>query len=93
MVRCVRRTMQGDVILTIGVERGDSLDRVREEVGAVNKHYTKFGYAMLTTERLVMNNMPWFVFKFDNETLAMKAGEDGVYVVVEYKDMDGFVEL
>lgn len=89
----VRRASNGDVVFTLTVEQGDTLQGIREAINGFNKKYTRFGYMTLTTNRVIINNLPTFVFAFDGETLAMKAEEDGVYRMVEFSEMDGFVEF
>jgi hypothetical protein len=89
----VRRAMNGDVVFTLTVEEGDTLQGVREAINGFNKKYTRYGYMTLTTNSVIINNLPTFVFAFDNSAIAMKKGEDGVYRMAEYSEMDGFLNI
>jgi hypothetical protein len=93
MIRAINRTVTGEYILTLTIQNGDTLDAVRNEVNSLNKHYCAHGWIMLTRDRLIINNLPTFVFKFDTVTLPTKQGDDGVYNICSYKDSGLYVSI
>ena len=93
MIRVINRTVTGECVLTLTIQYGDTLDAVRNEVNSLNKHYCKHGWIMLTQDRLIINNLPTFVFKFDTVTLPTKQDDAGVYNICSYKDSELYVNI
>lgn len=92
MKRSVIRDNRGVLLLVVTSDEGDTQEDCRKGFYEVFRHYTKYGYVYPAGVQ-TMGGSVRMLFRFDDNTLAMKLGEDGFYKQVEYEEADRYIEV
>lgn len=83
---------KGEKFLAVTVSRGDTAKELRDAVMSISGHYTQYGFAKYVGYQM-LGAMPAALIQLEDEVLAMKMDEEGVYQVIDPVETGDYITI